>query len=139
MLARRSREQMMGKVSSSQLKWSHAKEAALDPKTYLYFLMGSLIYVCNGGVTAFGARIISSFGYTPLTSIAIQIPGGAFTCVTIYLFSWLASRYRNLYTVLIPISCIPIVVGSLIIWLASWQHRGVPLFGYYLLPCFGAP
>lgn len=48
-------------------------------------------------------------------------------------------RYRNLYTYLIPISCIPIVVGSLIIWLASWEHRGVPLFGYYLLPCFGAP
>lgn len=69
----------------------------------------------------------------------ILIPGGAFTCVTIYLFSWLADKYKNITTFLIPLSCIPIVVGSLVIWLASWQHRGVPLFGYYLLPCFGAP
>lgn len=78
-------------------------------------------------------------GYSSLTTIVILIPGGAFTCVTIYLFSWLADKYKNITTFLIPLSCIPIVVGSLVIWLASWQHRGVPLFGYYLLPCFGAP
>lgn len=102
-------------------------------------VLGASIYVCNGGVTAFGARIISSFGYKPLTSIALQIPSGAFTCVAIYLFSWLSDRYRNSTTYLLPISCIPVVVGSLIIWLASWKHRGVPLFGFYLLATFGAP
>jgi hypothetical protein len=101
--------------------------------------MGAAIYVCNGGVTAFGARIVSSFGYSPLTTIVILIPGGVFTMVSIYLFAWLAGRYKNSTTYLIPLSCIPVFVGSLIIWQASWVHRGVPLFGYYLLPCFGAP
>lgn len=139
LLARRSREQMIGRVGQSKLQWSHAKEAAFDIKLYLFFLLASAIYVCNGGVTAFGARIISSFGYDSLTTIAIQIPGGAFTCVGIYLFSWLADHYRDITTYLIPISCIPIVVGSLVIWLASWEHRGVPLFGYYLLPVFVSP
>lgn len=99
--------------------------------------------ICNGGVTAFGARIVSSFGYSSLTTILILIPGGAFTMVrtsgsrvcfetllkcadaceplikvSIYLFGWLAGRLKNSTTYLIPISCIPVVVGSLVIWLA---------------------
>jgi hypothetical protein len=39
-------------------------------------------YICNGGVTAFGARIVSSFGYTPLQTILLLIPGGAATVVS---------------------------------------------------------
>lgn len=42
-------------------------------------------------------------------------------------------------TYLIPISCIPPIVGACIIWKGSWAHRGLPLFGYYLLPTFGTP
>ncbi|SGY18993.1 BQ5605_C014g07531 [Microbotryum silenes-dioicae] len=112
---------------------------ATDVKLYLYLLISSAIYVCNGGVTAFEARIVNSFGYSPLNTIILLIPGGVFTMVTIYLFTWLAGRWKNSITYLIPISCVPIVMGSLVIWLASWKHRGVPLFGYYLIPCFGAP
>jgi hypothetical protein len=39
-------------------------------------------YICNGGVTAFGARIVSSFGYTSLQTILLLIPGGAMTVVS---------------------------------------------------------
>lgn len=53
------------------------------------------IQVCNGAVTAFGARIIQSFGYTSLQTIALTIPGGASTCVTIYLFTYLSQRFKN--------------------------------------------
>ncbi|KAL8286127.1 hypothetical protein RQP46_004615 [Phenoliferia psychrophenolica] len=101
-LEARSRRSMVGARGNTAVNWSHVKEAATDVKVYLYLLMGASIYICNGGVTAFGARIVSSFGYSSLTTIVIVIPGGVFT-------------------------------------MASWVHRGVPLFGYYLLPCFGAP
>ncbi|KAK4051674.1 hypothetical protein OIO90_004624 [Microbotryomycetes sp. JL221] len=138
-LARRSRQSMIGAIGSTKIKWEQVREAALDPKIYFFMLMGMAIYVTNGGVTAFGARIISSFGYDRLTTIAIQIPSGAFTCVTIYIFSWLSDRYKNITTLLIPLSCLPVIAGSLIIWQASWEHRGVPLFGFYLLATFGAP
>ncbi|CED84380.1 Permease of the major facilitator superfamily [Phaffia rhodozyma] len=93
----------------------------------------------SGGVTAFGARIVSSFGYTSLQTIAISIPGGAFTMVSIYIVGWIADRYKNMRCYLVAVSCLPVIVGSIIIWKGSWIHRGLPLFGYYLLPCFGAP
>ena len=55
--------------------------------------------ICNGSITAFGARIINGFGYSPLDSIALLIPGGFVTCVTIYLFTWPVSRTNNKRTV----------------------------------------
>ena len=31
------------------------------------------------------------------------------------------------------------MVGAIILWRGSWHERGLALFGYYLLPIFGAP
>jgi hypothetical protein len=59
--------------------------------------------------------------------------------VTIYTFGYLAGRFPNTRTYLLPISCIPVVVGALVIWQADWTHRAAPLIGYYLLASFGAP
>ncbi|GAA5955885.1 hypothetical protein JCM3765_000028 [Sporobolomyces pararoseus] len=143
-LLKRSRENLNGKIidplkGGESFDWKQAKEALRDLKIWIFMLMAASIYICNGGVTAFGARIVSGFGYDSLTTIAILIPGGAFTCAAIYLFTYFDSKWKNNLTYLIPISCLPVIVGALIIWQASWKHRGVPLFGYYLLPTFGAP
>ena len=54
-----------------------------------------MVQICNGSITAFGARIINSLGYSGLESVALLIPGGFVTCVTIYLFTWPVSRTHN--------------------------------------------
>ncbi len=136
-------------------KKDQALEAVLDPKLWLFLLCGAAIYVCNGGVTAvrfvlgqyssltstsqFGARIITSFGYSPLNAILLQIPGGAVTCLTIYIFGWLAGRFKDSRTYLMPISCWPMIIGAVMIWKGSWAHKALPLLGYYLVASFGAP
>jgi hypothetical protein len=33
----------------------------------------------------------------------------------------------------------PVMIGAIILWCAPWHPRGIPLFGYYLIPMFGAP
>ncbi|EIN12276.1 MFS general substrate transporter [Punctularia strigosozonata HHB-11173 SS5] len=126
-------------VDSRRLRLDQALEAAKDVKVWIMAVMGAAIYVCNGGVTAFGSIIIKSFGYSSLRAILLQAPGGATTCVSIYLSTWLAERIRNARTILLALTCLPVMVGALVIWLGSWSHRGLPLFGYYLLPIFGAP
>lgn len=92
-LARRFEENPFGK-DRQPFKLSQFVEAVLDYRTWVYMFMGAAIYVsdnlparadrqlCNGSVTAFGARIISGFGYDPLATTALLIPGGAMTCVT---------------------------------------------------------
>lgn len=117
---------------------SQAREALLDPKTWLYLFVAAMTYLCNGAVTAFGTIIIKSIGYTGLQSVALTIPGGAVTVVTIYLFGWLADKYGQ-RTLLFPLSCVPVVVGAIVIWTAPWHPTAGPLIGYYLVASFGAP
>lgn len=117
---------------------AQAKEALLDVKTWIYLFVAAMTYMCNGAITAFGTIIIKSIGYTGLQSVALTIPGGAVTCVTIYLFSWLADRYGQ-RTLWFPVSCVPIVVGAIVIWTAPWHPTAGPLIGYYLVASFGAP
>ena len=70
----------------------------------------------------------------------MQTPGGATTCVSIYIATYLAGRYRNTRCLLLAVSCLPVLAGAIIVWKGSWTSgRGVPLFGYYLIPVFGAP
>ncbi|WWD22657.1 hypothetical protein CI109_107150 [Kwoniella shandongensis] len=137
-LIRRFEENPFG-ASQQSLKGYQLLEAVSDIKTWIYLLMGAAIYICNGSVTAFGARIISGFGYTPLASTALLIPGGFVTVVTIAFFSYFADKYKNIRTYLLPASCIPVVVGALVIWLAPWHPTAGPLIGYYLVASFGAP
>ncbi|KAK8844791.1 hypothetical protein IAR55_006641 [Kwoniella newhampshirensis] len=137
-LIRRFEENPFG-ASQQTLKPAQVLEAVSDFKTWLYLLMGAAIYICNGSVTAFGARIISGFGYSSLASTALLIPGGFVTVVTIAFFSYFADKYRNIRTYLLPVSCIPVVVGALVIWLAPWHPTAGPLIGYYLVASFGAP
>ncbi|GAA5822235.1 hypothetical protein JCM11251_006271 [Rhodosporidiobolus azoricus] len=138
-LIRRSRENMSGRVELGRFSWQQAKEAAMDVKIYIFMLMGAGIYVCNGAVTAFSSLIIKSFGYSSLQTIALSIPGGVFTAVFIYFFTFLSQKWKNGLTYLIPLSCVPVFIGAAIIWGADWKHRGLPLFGFYLLPTFGSP
>ncbi|WRT63194.1 uncharacterized protein IL334_000097 [Kwoniella shivajii] len=137
-LLRRYEENPWGS-SQQSIKPKHVLEAVSDIKTWIYLLMGAAIYICNGSVTAFGARIIASFGYTSLQSTALLVPGGFVTVITIAFFSYLADKYKNIRTLLLPISTIPVIVGALVVWLAPWHPTVGPLIGYYLVASFGAP
>jgi len=88
-------------------------EALLDIRTYIYFLIAAMTYMCNASVTVFGTLIIKSMGYTGLQSVALMIPGGAVTCVTIYFFSYFADKYKSIRTYLLPLSNVPVVVGAI--------------------------
>jgi hypothetical protein len=88
---------------------------------------------------------MQSFGYTSLQSILLQAPGGATTCVAIYVSTLLIgstrSAFRNAHHGVLALSCVPVLVGAIILWKGPpyTRARGAALAGYYLLPTFGAP
>lgn len=61
------------------------------------------------------------------------------TCIAIWAFGYLAGRFKNIRTLLLPISCLPIIAGAIMIWKAPWSPKAIPLWGYYFIPVFGAP
>ncbi|KAG8772675.1 hypothetical protein FRC12_002942 [Ceratobasidium sp. 428] len=117
-------------VESKKFKRSQFIEAVTDVKIWIYMMMGAALYVTNGGVTAFGAQIVKSFGYSSLKTILMLTPGGATTAVSIYVTGLIASRWRNSRTLLIPITCMPVMVGAIVIWKYNWSHRGPLLVGF---------
>lgn len=129
----RIRENMTG-IESQRWKWSHVIECFRDPQIFAYFLLSTSIYMVNGPVTAFGTQIIKSFGYSSLKTILMTMPGGATTAVSIWVTALIAAKVKNTRLILLMISCLPVIVGAAIVWRGSWNGRGLPLFGYYLLP-----
>lgn len=121
-------------VESKKYKWDQVIEAIKDVKIYAFFILAVAIYMVNGPVTAFGSQVIKSFGYSSLKSILMGTPGGATTAVSIWVSAFIAGKCKNTRLMLLMITCLPVIVGSCIIWKGSWQGRGLPLFGYYLLP-----
>ncbi|CAK7566769.1 MAG: hypothetical protein SEPTF4163_004721 [Sporothrix epigloea] len=101
---------------------SQIKEAMLDPKSWLLYLMAVCIGMLNGGTTNFLSAIISGFGYSPLKTSLLQTPVGAFELVMVILFGYL-SEIRNFLGVTIMLSCIPGLVGLIGILTIPFTHR----------------
>lgn len=104
----------------------------------------SLSSQVNGSVTVFGPLLVKSIGYTSLQATLLLTPGGATTCISIYIFALLAtstriSRIPYSRTILLVLSCVLTIIGAIMCWKGNWAHKAVPLAGYYLLPTFGAP
>lgn len=98
----------------------------------------------NGSVTVFGPLLVKSIGYTSLQATLLLTPGGATTCIAIYLFALLATtpriaRIPYARSGLLILSCLPPIIGACMCWKGDWGNKAVPLAGYYLLPTFGAP
>lgn len=111
------------RISHNQTGLKHAKiipsqikEAFLDPRQWLLYLMGICYGILNGGVANFLAAIIKGFGYTPLRTSLLQTPVGAFELVMVIAFGYL-SRLPNMLGVTIvcknrPSPCIHLILTN---------------------------
>ncbi|TFL04919.1 MFS general substrate transporter [Pterulicium gracile] len=130
MLVSRKRDDHHG-VERRQWDAGQMKEAAVDPKTYLFFLFGFTANVPNGGTSNFGTLIVQGFGYDHLETALMQIPYGViiilFIVAAIFINEWVGPGNR---TWLMAIFTLPTVLGfALIAWT---EGTGPRLFGYWI-------
>merc|ERR1711939_398856 len=127
-------------VSIHRFNMRQLKEAVTDVQVALHFLTGVAIYICNGGLTAFGAIIIKSFGYSSYRTLLLLTPVGAATVVAIYISTFIARKVPNTRCLLMAVTCLPVIAGAVMIWKSDWEAgTAVPLAGFYLIGVFGAP
>lgn len=55
-------------VENKVFKWGQVKEAFLDPRTHLHFLLSLTLNVPNSGLTTFNSVIINSLGFSKVRS-----------------------------------------------------------------------
>lgn len=120
-----------GRVDPINSRWKIEQviECLRDPKTYFFASISVLTQIPNGGTGSFGNLALKSFGFTSLESTLVTLPASVISMATIMVTGWLASRYRNITTLLLIAVVIPPVVGSAIIF--SVDTKGVRLFAYY--------
>lgn len=91
------------------------KEAFLDYKTYAMFLF----FVCSniplGALSTFAAQIISSQGYSNLTTTLLGMPTGIFQTMAGFLVAFLQTRLKNKKCLTSIICCLVPVVCSIFI------------------------
>ncbi|VUC31124.1 unnamed protein product [Clonostachys rosea] len=121
-------------IGSGEWKWDHVKDAALDPKTYLWFSLMFLISIPSGGISTFGPLIIESFGFDSFTTILFNIPFGAVQMIATLGGAFLADKIRMKSPVLLLL-CLPPVAGCAILMAVgrSPSDRAVLLTGYYIV------
>lgn len=126
-------------VRCQKIKPAQLKEAALDIKVWLVFILMASAYTVNGAVSGFGPLIVSTFGWSTLASILWQFPLGGLCLISILLCGYLSSRIPNIRLILLVANCLPVIAGCAMIWKAKWTyHAATPVAGYSIIGTFGA-
>ncbi|CAG9942981.1 unnamed protein product [Clonostachys rosea f. rosea IK726] len=132
----RLRANQMG-VASREWRWDHVWETATDLKTWCWFVCIVAISIASGGISTFGNLIVKSFGYDSFQTILFNIPFGVIQIIAILGSGWLATRFQRKGLVIASMSVLP-AIGTILMLTVPRQHKGVLLFGYYLVSCLAA-
>jgi membrane-associated phospholipid phosphatase len=120
-------------IKNRLIKWYQAREAALDPKTWLFVLFGLSTQVVNGAVSNFGSLIVKGFGFSSLHTTILQIPYGfiiLFSNVSaMYVQRWIPGQTRCIVAICYVLPALAGVVGIHVI---SRDHRNALLACYYV-------
>ncbi|KAH5460249.1 hypothetical protein HBI30_028880 [Parastagonospora nodorum] len=126
-------------VRCQVIKPYQLREAALDIKVWLVFILMASAYTVNGAVSGFGPLIVSTFGWSTLESILWQFPLGGLCLITILLSGWLSSKIPNVRLIILVVNCLPVIAGCAMIWKSKWSyHAALPVAGYSIIGTFGA-
>ncbi|KAJ9662694.1 hypothetical protein H2201_005978 [Coniosporium apollinis] len=138
----RLRENQTG-IENKHLKPYQVVEALKDPKTYLFFTLGLVGNIPNGGISNFGTIIIRGFGFSTLVTTLMQIPYGFIIAISIlscvYINDYLATKHgRNTRCWFILLYLIPNIAGAFGLRFVGTEHGVGRLICYYLTGPYNA-
>ncbi|KAL8809414.1 MAG: hypothetical protein Q9200_003442, partial [Gallowayella weberi] len=125
-------------VENKHLKGYQVKEAFLDYKLYLFFILGVVDNIPNGGISNFGTIIIKGFGFSTLVTTLMQVPYGIFISISILICVFLNDRFKNRRCLFIIIFLIPNICGAFSLRFTSVEHKVGRLISYYLTGPYNA-
>ncbi|OQE11086.1 hypothetical protein PENVUL_c003G01206 [Penicillium vulpinum] len=123
-------------IGNHTWKWPQFFEAFRDPRTYLYVLFSLLMNIPNGGITAFGSIIISSFGFDDRMSLILNMPMGAVDIICKLGLTYLSDRFfdRTLFAIIAIM--IP-MIGGIMMTAIPLDAKAALLIGYYFIGAAG--
>ncbi|KAI1076082.1 putative MFS allantoate transporter [Whalleya microplaca] len=137
MAVQRLRENQTG-IENKHLKIYQVKEAFMDIKLYLFFLLGIVCNVPNGGISNFGTLIIQGFGFSTLVTTLMQIPYGVLIAISILICVYLNDRFVNRRCAFILLFLCPNIAGAFGLRYVDTNQQVGRLICYYLTGPYNA-
>ncbi|GMM36474.1 Thi73 protein [Saccharomycopsis crataegensis] len=130
-------------IETKIFKWYQVKEAFLDPKMYLLFLMCFFGNIPNGVTSNFGTMIVNALGFDTLGTTLLQIPYGAYIALCIIsavlindkLHTKLKKNFRCIIAIFYLFGN---VAGSACLYAVDQKHHAGKLIAYYLTGTYNA-
>lgn len=118
------------------------RESFTDPKLYLFYLLGVVGNIPNGGISNFGTLIIKGFGFSTLVTTLMQIPYGCIIALSIltcvFLNDRLSRHGAQTRCWFILIFLCPNIAGSFGLRFLSADNQAGRLVSYYLTGPYNA-
>lgn len=103
-------------ILNHSIKVQQIKEALVDPQVWLLTLFMLLNEMINGGIANFSKLVLKSIVQDSLRTTALGIPTGAFQIFWILSGTYMASRFRNVRTIVMIVYLIPTMIATLLLW-----------------------
>jgi MFS transporter, ACS family, allantoate permease len=120
-------------VVNHRIKWTHIKEALLDPTSWLYMTIVFGGVTPNGVTGTFSSLIIKSLGFNNLQALALQAPQGFFAFLATIIPTYVMRRYKNVRFLCLTVACSITLVGAVLLWAVPKSNTGAVLAGYCIL------
>lgn len=138
----RLRENQTG-VENKHFKRHQLVETLKDPKTYLFFTLGIVQNVPNGGISNFGTLIIQGFGFSTLVTTLMQVPYGVLIALSIlscvFLNDYFSTRLKkNTRCWFIILYTLPNIAGAFGLRFVPADQKIARLWCYYLTGPYNA-
>lgn len=126
-------------IEQRKIHWGQIKEAYTDYKTYLFFLLGFIANIPNGGISNFSTLVIKGLGFDTLKTSLLGIPQGALVVIWITAGALINDRMpKNSRTIVCAMFMLPTISGALGFLLAPTDAYVGRLICFYLTGSYQA-
>lgn len=121
-------------ILTRKIKPAQIWEALMDPQVWILFLFTLLNETINGGLASFGKLIVKGItNGDSLKATAYGIPLSAFQIFWVFTGPFIASKFKNIRTIVMMAYLCPTIVGIGILWKVPRSNKAGSLMGYYIV------
>ncbi|GKU04735.1 mfs protein [Fusarium langsethiae] len=123
-------------VFNRKIKWNQIREVFSDMQIWLLFFYVLLNEIINGGIANFSKLIVKGFTHDALLTTAYGIPYGACNAIFMFTGPYVASKFKNVRTIVMCVWLIPTLIAVNLFWQLPRSNKGGLLAGYYMCASF---
>ncbi|CCT65215.1 related to DAL5-Allantoate and ureidosuccinate permease [Fusarium fujikuroi IMI 58289] len=120
-------------VETGEWNYAQMREAFMDPRSWLFFLICVFSTIPGGGMTAFGSIIIKDFGYSVLQTQLLSMSVGAFLLFFVIMTVAISMTLKNSRCLSISLLNFISLAGVLMVKLLPESNKTGRLGGLWLV------